>query len=506
MYAPTHLQVDGTRPKDAVLSDICSGIDKALAATTRSSQGSNEEAGRRLVALLTTGGSLGLLVAMDAALRQLFVAQKLAFPSSLAGMLGLLLALLLGSGQHQGQPSWLYQSLKPGTDLLTKWLAVFFAPSLVLLPLALASGALGGSVGLRLAAVTFLGYEASVLFTARLAALLTSKNDRAIQQQQQRPPSSKGPIAIGGAAASPAPFGPSLHKGLAAATLLTGMGSALLTRQQPASAAAMTTLARTAFTTLATLLGYVTGARLPPKARAAVHPLLTCAGLTLGALGLYAKAVGQTLGQQLEAYVTRSACPVHLGGGDLLLGLLGPSILAMAVQVYERRRLLQQNLSKVLGTCLGASAFGLVSSAALSRAFRLPPALAKATLSRCITTPLAMAVAGMVGADASVAVLVVVLTGLLGANVGGGRLAAYLGGKDRDPVARGLAMGASAHGIGTASLAEEPEPLAFAAVAMALTGVMTTVLVAVPPVRAALLALAAAGGKAAAAAGGAPLP
>lgn len=49
----------------------------------------------------------------------------------------------------------------------------------------------------------------------------------------------------------------------------------------------------------------------------------------------------------VQAYVTRSACPVHLGGGDLLLGLLGPSILAMALQVFDRRKLLFQNAPKV---------------------------------------------------------------------------------------------------------------------------------------------------------------
>lgn len=48
-----------------------------------------------------------------------------------------------------------------------------------------------------------------------------------------------------------------------------------------------------------------------------------------------------------QAYVTRSGCPVHQGGGDVLLGLLGPSILAMAVQVFERRALLFQNAPKV---------------------------------------------------------------------------------------------------------------------------------------------------------------
>lgn len=28
-------------------------------------------------------------------------------------------------------------------------------------------------------------------------------------------------------------------------------------------------------------------------------------------------------------------CPVHLGAGDLLLGLLGPSVLSFAVQMYR---------------------------------------------------------------------------------------------------------------------------------------------------------------------------
>lgn len=32
----------------------------------------------------------------------------------------------------------------------------------------------------------------------------------------------------------------------------------------------------------------------------------------------------------------RGRCPVHLGAGDLLLGLLGPSVLSFAVQMYRR--------------------------------------------------------------------------------------------------------------------------------------------------------------------------
>ena len=64
-------------------------------------------------------------------------------------------------------------------------------------------------------------------------------------------------------------------------------------------------------------------------------------------------------------------------------------------------------------------------------------------------------------------------------------------GAGADPISTGLAVGASAHGLGTAALASQ-SPLKFAAavVSMSLTGVWTVALLAVPAVRAALLALA----------------
>ncbi|GAB5035956.1 adenylate kinase [Nannochloropsis oceanica] len=486
VYTDVLIEVDGTQKKDAVLASITQGLDKALAKRKSISSSS-----KIVVKTLQTTLSLAAFIGLDAALRQLFKARAITFPSSLAGMLGLL-SLLLASAPKAGSITnpLLYRALKPGTDLLTKWLAVFFVPALVLLPLS--AGALAPSLALRLAAVMVLGFETSLLFTAKLAGLLTSANDKAVYTSSTATTPVIKPLAF---SSSSSPFNLTLQKSLAVATLISGATSVILSTRMPStSSSILPSLARTLFTLLATLLSYVTGSRFPSKLRKAVHPLISCAGLTLALLSLHARLLSQSLTTQLQAYVSRSSCPAHLGGGDILLGLLSPSILAMAVQVYERRALLTRNLGKIMGTCLGASAFGLFSSAALSRAFSLPPALGKATLSRCITTPLAMAVAGLVGADAGIAVLVVVLTGLLGANAGAARLASY---GVSDPVSKGLAMGAAAHGIGTASLAEEPEPLAFAAMAMALTGVMTTVLVTVPPVRAALLMVLMGGAKAA---------
>lgn len=52
------------------------------------------------------------------------------------------------------------------------------------------------------------------------------------------------------------------------------------------------------------------------------------------------------------------------------------------------------------------------------RLLGLPEALRLATLPRNITSPLAMAICSMLGADASLAIAIVVITGVIGANFG----------------------------------------------------------------------------------------
>ena len=58
------------------------------------------------------------------------------------------------------------------------------------------------------------------------------------------------------------------------------------------------------------------------------------------------------------------------------------------------------------------------------------------------------------------------------------------------PLPRGLAMGAAAHGIGTAQMGSEPEAQPFAAIAMSLVGAASVVAASLPPTRAALRAVA----------------
>jgi len=81
----------------------------------------------------------------------------------------------------------------------------------------------------------------------------------------------------------------------------------------------------------------------------------------------------------------------------------------------------------------------------------------------------------------------VVITGLLGANFGASILSA-LG--INSAVARGLGIGAAAHGLGAAAIVDEKDAFPFAAISMALTGFAATVVVSVPLFRRLILEIA----------------
>lgn len=77
-----------------------------------------------------------LLVTIDVVLRRYFKQAGLSFPSSLAGCGLLFSSLVILSSINASWGDGVYSIFSPGASLLSKWLAVFFVPSLVTLPLA----------------------------------------------------------------------------------------------------------------------------------------------------------------------------------------------------------------------------------------------------------------------------------------------------------------------------------------------------------------------------------
>jgi len=232
------------------------------------------------------------------------------------------------------------------------------------------------------------------------------------------------------------------------------------------------------FTTLST---FVFGARLPKSFTKRIHPLVTCTSLTWIGAKLMGMITNNSFLSMLRSYKAGTLCPVHLGAGDLLLFMVGPAVVALACQMYDRKKLIRDNIIEIGTAVTVSSVGGLFGTAAMVRCLGIKnPAFRLCMLSRNITSALAMAIAGILGADVSLAVSVAILTGLIGANFGASIL-------DRagikDAVARGMGIGAASHGLGAAAFVNEEDAFPFAAIAMALTASVSAMLISIPVIR-----------------------
>lgn len=410
--------------------------------------------------------SVGVYAGLQAAAGT--VPWPLPLPAPLAAMLMLLTAMtaaraLGASGAVDGVGDVV---LRPGAGLLGKWLAVFFVPNLVMLPLA---PAIPGADIVKVGGIVVVGFVFSLLSAAGVCLLLRA----IVERITGRRPAKSIP---GGATSAP----PSTRLAL---LLAAGAAVAL----SLAAGSAVPTVAWKAYALVLTLLTFVVGQLFPRKLRVVVHPLVTCTFGTIAGMWLLGWVSGVGFTTSLASYYVRGAAFAQWGAGNLLAALCGPAIVTFAYQMDARRRLAASRAIEVVGTSIYATFAGLFGTAVVARLLKLSVPARILVLPRQVTAPLAIAIAEMLGANVALAASVVAMTGLLGANIGAAILSVL---RVRDPVVRGLAVGAAAHGLGTAAMADEQEAFPFSALAMTLVGVFSTLLIVSPPIRALLLRVA----------------
>ena len=161
-------------------------------------------------------------------------------------------------------------------------------------------------------------------------------------------------------------------------------------------------------------------------------------------------------------------------GGDLLLFLLGPSVVALAVPLYQRRTEIWQRRKPILLGIFAGSLASIFSACGLAWLLGGSREVILSLAPKSVTTPIAISIVDKIGGVAPLTAALVVLTGCLGA-VCGPEFCRWLGIKS--PVATGLAVGTAAHGIGTARMFEVDRLAgAVAGLAIGLNGLMTTFL------------------------------
>ena len=425
--------------------------------------------------------SAAAFVAIDVAFRRLFQLLNISFPSSLGACSILLFTLLLLPSQAAGRVAEHF--LQPGAALLAKWLPLFFVPSLITLPLADTSSVEVGKVAVTVVGgflATLLSTAFSVQWVRKLKTgtassstttstnTMASKDDNAGDSEEDldgatNEKNDESKLIVTATPSPPKKFSDELVRFLSLLTLGSGIASLIATtpgRVHGGAASAIEAL----FFLSTTVVTFCWGSRFPARVTQLVHPLVTCTVATWTVLAGWAAVTHQSLlpaSGVLKRY-TRGAASGSRGAGDALLFLLGPAVVSLAVSMYERRQLVRDNVPAV-ATGITVSTFGGLFGTALAVRWLdlVDPFLRLSLLSRNITSPLAMAIAGILGADVSLAVSMVVVTGLIGANFGASILDAC---GVRDAVARGLGIGAAAHGLGTAAFVNEKDAFPFAAI------------------------------------------
>ncbi|MBK5967517.1 MULTISPECIES: LrgB family protein [Thiorhodovibrio] len=164
----------------------------------------------------------------------------------------------------------------------------------------------------------------------------------------------------------------------------------------------------------------------------------------------------------------------YFDGAQFIHFLLGPATVALAVPLYRHLGLIRRLWLPILIAIAAGALVSATSAVLIADGLGASQQTLVSLAPKSVTTPVAMGIAEKVGGLPSLTAALVVLTGVLGAVIGPAVLSAV---RVRDDRARGLAMGVSAHGIGTArALQISGEAGAFAALGMGLMALTSSVI------------------------------
>lgn len=164
----------------------------------------------------------------------------------------------------------------------------------------------------------------------------------------------------------------------------------------------------------------------------------------------------------------------YMAGGRLIAFLLGPATVALALPLHLEVRLARRAAVPVVLGILVGTAVSILVALGVTGLLGGDRELALSMAPKSATTPVSIALAEQAGGIPALTAVFTILAGVLGAVAGPTVLSAF---RFRDVRVRGLAIGVSSHGIGTARALEESRTEgAFAGLAMGLTALATALL------------------------------
>ena len=164
----------------------------------------------------------------------------------------------------------------------------------------------------------------------------------------------------------------------------------------------------------------------------------------------------------------------YMTGNAPLNNLLGLSVVALALPLYEQLRQIAAYWKIILLITTVASLLSMLTGAGLALLFGASPEIVATVLPKSVTTPIAMAISQNIGGVPAVAAVGVVVAGLQG-SVFGYLVLKKLNLKYSEAI--GLSVGAVSHALGTVSCMEiEAKAGSYSSIALVLCGIISSIL------------------------------
>ena len=161
-------------------------------------------------------------------------------------------------------------------------------------------------------------------------------------------------------------------------------------------------------------------------------------------------------------------------GGEIINMFLAPATSCLAVAIYAKIKILKQYWLPILVGCTMGSAASMLSVYGLCRLFGLDESLTVSLLPKSVTTPVAVSIAESAGGVVPITVVAVIGTGILGSMIAPLLIRIF---KVTEPMAAGLAIGASSHAVGTSKAVELGEVEgAMSGLAIGVCGIITVLI------------------------------
>ena len=162
-------------------------------------------------------------------------------------------------------------------------------------------------------------------------------------------------------------------------------------------------------------------------------------------------------------------------GAKYLSYLLTPATVCLAIPLYKQLELLKKYFPAVIGAIFSGVAASAAGVFALAKVMGLEHEHYVTLLPKSITTAIGMGVSEEAGGIVTLTVISIIITGVLGSVIAEA-VFKLIG--ITHPMAKGLALGTSAHAVGTSKALELGEiEGAMSSLSIAVAGLMTVILV-----------------------------